>query len=58
MHVNMYGGHVYHVSPGEKKKEFRLDSNDCGFICDGINLAAINDTPCFIWVVCNKLTTV
>ena len=21
-------------------------------------LAAINDTPCFMWVVCNKLTTV
>ena len=46
-------------TPGkkEKKKEFRFDSNDCGFICAAL-LAAINDTPCFIWVVCNKLTTV
>ena len=21
----------------ERKKEFRLDSNDCGFICAGVN---------------------
>ena len=41
------------------EKEFRLDSNDCGFICAGVNfVTAINDTPCFIWVVCNKLNTV
>ena len=27
------------IHPGKKKKEFRLDSNDCGFICAGVNFA-------------------
>ena len=25
------------IHPGYKKKEFHLDSNDCGFICAGVN---------------------
>ena len=45
--------------PLVRKKEFRLDSNDRGFISlVQTLLAAINDRPCFIRVVCNKLTTV
>ena len=42
----------------EKKKEFRLDSNDCAFICADVNfVGGFVDTPYFIWDVCNKLTT-
>ena len=41
-HVRRHEAH-----PPWVKKEFRLDSNDCGFICAGVNfLAAVNDTPC------------
>ena len=32
-----------------RKKEFRLDSNDCGFICAGVNfVGSYSDRPCFI----------
>ena len=34
MHVNM---RPIHPGLKKKKKEFRLDSNDCSFICVGVN---------------------
>ena len=48
----------HETHPPRVKEEFRLDSNDYGFVCASVNLAAMNDTPCFIRVVCNKLTAV
>ena len=39
------GGLTTELSP----PQIRLDSNDSGFICAGVNsVGAINDTPCFI----------
>ena len=33
----------------KKKKEFRLDSNDCGFICAGANLVGgYNEMSCLV----------
>ena len=34
------GKHETHPPRVKKKKEFRLDSNDCGFICAGVNFVA------------------
>ena len=45
--------------PRVKKDELRLDSNDCGFICAGVNfVGGYKWHALFYWVVCNKRTTV
>ena len=59
-------------SIGRTAQDGHLDSHTAPELCDSVSiqtivvlfvlvqilLAAINDPPCFIWVVCNKLTTV
>ena len=52
-HARKHESHLPRV-----KKEFRLGSNDSGFIWAGGSNIVIKQTSDIIWVVCNKLSTV